>query len=59
MTVTINPVNVGTCKFTQYLTATKPMSKLLLKLLCENEENDSYINITLHMHQVCYAQSRH
>lgn len=31
------------------------MSKLLLKLLCENEDNDSYINITLHMHQVCYA----
>lgn len=55
MTVTTNPVNLGTCKFTQYLTATKPMSKLLLKLLCENEDNDSYINITLHMHQVCYA----
>lgn len=35
------------------------MSKLLLKLLCENEENDSYINITLHLHQVCYALSRH
>lgn len=54
MTVTTNPVNLGTCKFTQYLTATKPMSKLL-KLLCENEDNDSYINIILHMHQVWYA----
>lgn len=53
MTVTTNPVNLGTYKFTQYLTATQPMSKLLLKLLCENEDNDSYI--TLHMHQVCYA----
>lgn len=43
------------CKFIQYLTATKPMSKLLPKLLCENEINDSYINIPLHMDQVCYA----